>query len=92
MGKDDNMNSLFATWQDFVLSFGALIKIFGLWPSIRSTKKPHPRTAFIGGTVAFSFCAVYASLGTWFAFGTTFAFACCWYWLGVQSVKQYGWR
>ena len=80
---------LFATWQDFILSFGALVKIYGLWPSIHSVMKPAPRTAFIAGTVALAFCAVYVSLGTWFAFGTTFVFALCWFWLGVQSVKQY---
>lgn len=81
--------NLFATWQDFILSFGALIKVYGLWPSIRSTKKPHPRTAFIGGTVALAFCVAYASLGTWFAFSTTAIFAGFWYWLGIQSLSQY---
>lgn len=69
---------------------GALIKLAGLIPSLRTSMKPAPKTAAANVAVGLAFCAAYVTLGLWLSFWTTLAHAGLWALLGFQAMRQYG--
>ncbi len=75
-------------WQDYVLSFGSIILIFALIPSVISKNKPALATSIITGLVLTAFAITFATLQLFFTTITTASVAIMWFVLAVQKFKQ----
>lgn len=71
--------------QDYILSFGSILFVIALIPSIRAKDKPALSTSLMTAVVLTVFALTYLSLKFWFATFSTSLTAVCWYILAWQK-------
>ncbi|MFA6602881.1 MAG: hypothetical protein WCT01_03700 [Candidatus Shapirobacteria bacterium] len=74
-------------WQDFVLTFGQVIFILALFPSIFSKDKPSIKTSIPTSLVSFSIGVVYLTLNVPMAAATAVINGILWGILAFQKLK-----
>lgn len=71
-------------WQDLLLSFGGIIFLLGLLPSVLGNNKPAPTTSLSTAIMLCAFLFVYASYKLWMVFCLTVVTAALWFLLYAQ--------
>jgi hypothetical protein len=75
-------------WQDWVFSFGEIVFLLSLLPSIFGTDKPAALTSITTGLMLCGFLFVHASFKLWMAFCLTCITATLWFVLAAQVLLQ----
>ena len=76
------------SWQDVVLTFGSVVFLVALIPTILGSAKPAPLTSFSTGTVLLLFAVTYATLELPFASIVTAATGLAWFLILWQSLRS----
>lgn len=74
-------------WQDYVITFGTILFIVALIPSVLSKDKPALSTSILTGSVLGTFVIVYFSLGLTFAAFTNAMTSFLWFVLAFQKYQ-----
>lgn len=75
-------------WQDYVFTFGQIVFIVALIPSVVGKNKPALITSLTTGAVIALFSFTYATLTFWYSMTTTGLLALVWLYLGFQKYQQ----
>lgn len=76
------------SWQDVVLTFGSVVFLVALIPTILGSAKPAPLTSFSTGFVLIVFAITYATLGLRFASVVTGVTGLAWLFILWQSLRS----
>jgi len=76
----------FPAWQDLVFTFGQLLFVVALVPSIISADKPALSSSLMTGTILAIFGATYASMGLWWSAASSAVIAGTWFVLATQTL------
>ncbi|MEK7451113.1 MAG: hypothetical protein AAB662_04215 [Patescibacteria group bacterium] len=75
-------------WQDIVLTFGQILFIIALFPSVIGKSKPALSTSLLTGFVLAVFSLIYITLHLWFAATTTSIASLTWFILAYQKYRK----
>jgi hypothetical protein len=73
-------------WQDKVFATGEIVFLVSLFPTLFSSDKPSPITAFATAFMLYCFLLVHRSYGLWVTFTLAAITASIWFAIGVQGV------